>query len=90
MRWMHRFYRPYGPPYPLSNKTKIRNYLIGHMELNIPLDELLEHFVDDQKAISERDMKNLLLQTTDETGYKPTIEKKSISKRFNPFTKIEI
>jgi len=90
MRWMHRFYRPEGPPYPLSNRTKIRNYLIGHMELNIILDELLEHFVDEERLISERDMKSLMLQVMDETGYKPKIENTVITKRFNPFVRIEI
>jgi hypothetical protein len=45
LRWMHRFGRPSGVPYPNHIYTKLRNYVIGHWELNTPLDRLREHYV---------------------------------------------
>lgn len=47
LRWVHRFGRPSGVPYPLTRDHKLRNYLIGHLELGIPLDRLHKHFVRD-------------------------------------------
>lgn len=46
LRWGHRFGRPQGVPYPLNRWNKIRNYVIGHTELGLPLDRVKEHFVD--------------------------------------------
>ena len=43
-RWMHRFGRPKGVPYPLSVEDKFRNYLIGHSELGLDLEPIVEHF----------------------------------------------
>ena len=43
-RWMHRFGRPYGVPFPLSVEDKLRNYLIGHAELGLDLRPVLKHF----------------------------------------------
>lgn len=45
LRWVHRFGRPDGVKYPLTRQHKVRNYLIGHKELGIPLDRAHEHFV---------------------------------------------
>src|ERR671921_63210 len=36
-RWVHRFGRPAGVPYPLTVDDKFWNYLIGHMELGLDL-----------------------------------------------------
>ena len=44
-RWAHRFGRPSGIPYPLSLWHKVRNYVIGHRELGLPLDPVYHHFV---------------------------------------------
>jgi glycosyltransferase involved in cell wall biosynthesis len=44
LRWMHRFGRPKGVPYPLSVEDKFRNYLIGHAELGLDLAPIVEHF----------------------------------------------
>lgn len=44
LRWTHRF----GcgrPAYPLTRWNKIRNYVLGHLELGLPLDRVHEHFV---------------------------------------------
>lgn len=44
LRWMHRFARPKGVPYPLSVEGKLRNYVIGHAELGLDLAPVLAHF----------------------------------------------
>lgn len=43
-RWVHRFNRPAGIPYPLFVEDKLRNYLIGHAELGLDLAPVLDHF----------------------------------------------
>ena len=45
-RWTHRFGRPAGVPYPLSVRDKIRNYLIGFIELGLDLDPIFAHFAE--------------------------------------------
>jgi hypothetical protein len=44
LRWLHRFGRPAGAPYPLTRENKIRNYLLGRLELGQPYDDVLDHF----------------------------------------------
>lgn len=44
-RWVHRFGRPDGIPYPLSRWHKARNYVIGLRELGLSLAPAYEHFV---------------------------------------------
>lgn len=46
LRWMHRFGRPGGVPYPLTVDDKLRNYLIGHAELGMDPVPVLRHFSD--------------------------------------------
>jgi len=46
LRWTHRFGRPGGVKYPLTRWNKVRNYVLGHLELGLPLDRVREHFVD--------------------------------------------
>lgn len=46
LRWAHRFGRPYSVPYPLNIEDRIRNYLIGHSELNMDLAPIFDHFAD--------------------------------------------
>lgn len=45
-RWTHRFGRPAGVPYPISVRDKIRNYMIGFIELGLDLDPIYEHFAE--------------------------------------------
>lgn len=45
-RWTHRFGRPGGVPYPLALRDKIRNYMIGFIELGLDLDPIYEHFAE--------------------------------------------
>jgi hypothetical protein len=44
LRWMHRFGRPKGTPYPLTVDDKFRNYLLGHTELGLDTAPVLDHF----------------------------------------------
>jgi len=46
LRWVHRFGRPAGVPYPLAVEDKFRNYLIGHAELGLDPVPVIEHFAD--------------------------------------------
>ncbi len=44
LKWIHRFQRPLGVPYPMNWPDRIRNYLIGHDELGWDQEELCRHF----------------------------------------------
>ncbi len=44
LKWLHRFDRPAGIPYPNIIEDRIRNYIIGRLELNLPLDDVVTHF----------------------------------------------
>lgn len=57
--WSHRFGRPAGISYPITKELKVRNYILGHKELGIPIDRLYKHFVSDGR-MSEQTWKNLL------------------------------
>lgn len=44
LRWVHRFGRPFGRPYPFSWENLARNYLIGWDELGLPLAPVFRYF----------------------------------------------
>lgn len=44
LRWLHRFQRPLGVPYKISWEDRIRNYMIGMMELGLPVKPVNDHF----------------------------------------------
>ena len=44
LRWGHRFSRSEPVPYRLTVKDKLRNYVIGFMELGLALEPVLKHF----------------------------------------------
>jgi glycosyltransferase involved in cell wall biosynthesis len=46
LRWVHRFNRPGGVPYPLYIEDKQRNYIIGLTELGLDITPSLEHFAE--------------------------------------------
>lgn len=50
LKWVHRFGRPDGVPFPLKVEDKIRNYVIGFTELKLPLQPIFDHF---KQSISE-------------------------------------
>lgn len=45
LRWVHRYGKPDGVKYPLTRWNKVRNYVLGHLELGWPLSKVHEHFV---------------------------------------------
>lgn len=45
LKWLHRFGRPSGIPYPLNRYDKVRNYVLWHNLLGKPLDDIEQHFV---------------------------------------------
>lgn len=45
MRWLHRYPRPDGVPYNIPLYDKIRNYILGHQELGLSIDNCFDHFV---------------------------------------------
>lgn len=61
-RWIHRFQRPLGIKYPLVIEERVRNYLIGYKELNLPIDDVISHFksmhhdIDYEKILNNLDM----------------------------------
>ena len=64
LRWVHRFGRPNGVKYPLTIENKIRNYFLGHLELNLDINPIINHFkeyVPEEKlnGICERAYKEL-------------------------------
>jgi hypothetical protein len=60
---VHRFGRPNGPAYPLTLWNKIKNYFIGHTELNLDVEPIYEHF----KAWASKDqLDNLFKESVGE------------------------
>jgi hypothetical protein len=45
-RWMHRFARPGGVPYPMKVADRIFNYIIGRKELGQPFEDVISHFAE--------------------------------------------
>lgn len=43
LRWMHLFHQT-DPPYPITLEDRVRNYMIGHVELGKSLSPIIEHF----------------------------------------------
>jgi hypothetical protein len=53
LRWLHRFRDMRFPaPYPLLTWQRVRNYVLAHHELGLPMDRLYQHFV---RNINEED-----------------------------------
>ncbi len=44
LRWLHRFQRPQGVPYPLTWKDRINNYYTGWKEMGLDVAPVKEHF----------------------------------------------
>jgi hypothetical protein len=44
LRWMHRFPRPSGTRFPLHLHDRLRNYLLGHAELGLDLEPVVDNF----------------------------------------------
>ena len=54
-RWMHRFGRPGGVPYPNRVADRIFNYIVGRKELGEPFGDVIAHFTEmgDSQAVQE-------------------------------------
>lgn len=49
LKWLHRFGRPDGVPYPLDMYNKIRNYVLEFQELGMDIAPVRNHFVGENK-----------------------------------------
>lgn len=45
LRWVHRFARPEGVKYPITQFNKVRNYVLEFNELGMDLEPIHQHFV---------------------------------------------
>ncbi len=63
LRWLHRFSRPGGVPYPINWHDRIFNYLIGHHELGLDPEPLRDHFTE---HLGEAPASEILNQIEDE------------------------
>jgi len=54
-KWMHRFNRPNGIPFPNTLEDRLHNYIVGRKELNLPYDDVIEEFKEvlDVKVIND-------------------------------------
>ena len=67
LRWVHRFNRPEGVRYPLTLENKVRNYFIGHLELGMDTEPIIQHFKDfypEDKLREIRELTNNELKKT--------------------------
>ena len=46
LRWVHRFERPDGLPYPNDLKDRFRNYMIGFQETKLDTNIVVKQFKD--------------------------------------------
>lgn len=63
LRWLHRFGRPIGVPYPVLWEDRIHNYLVGFKELGINTQPIRDHFVD---FLGEKVATTIFEETVDE------------------------
>jgi hypothetical protein len=69
LRWVHRFQRPMGVPYPNSWYDRARNYVIGFQELGLPTDAIEEHF---RELLGEEAAQSMFRLISLERGYSST------------------
>ncbi|SDP79377.1 glycosyltransferase [Desulforhopalus singaporensis] len=63
LRWMHRFNRPMGIPYPIQWEDRIFNYMVGLQELGLDCDPIREHF---SEHLGEKFVTDTLLRIEEE------------------------
>jgi len=63
LRWLHRFGRPMGVPYPLLWKDRIHNYLIGFRELDMDTQPIRNHMIE---ILGEKTATTLYEEVVDE------------------------
>lgn len=64
LRWMHRFGRPKGVPYPLNIDDRIKNYFIGHLELGLDCSAIFDHF---KECKSEQQLNSMYAEAKSKT-----------------------
>jgi len=69
LRWVHRFNRPLGVPYPNSWQDRIRNYIIGFQELGLSTEPIEEHF---RKLLGEAAASSIFHSIGVERSHSPT------------------
>lgn len=80
LKWVHRFGRPKGVPYPLQLKDRVVNYLIGWSELGMNYGEVLEFF---KTSITNQQIAEILKDFSAVVGYaltSSTVKEKKIDK----------
>jgi len=57
-RWLHRFGRPRGVPYPLKLEHRIHNYVVGFQEVGLDLAPLIKHFTKESPDVDIKEIIN--------------------------------
>lgn len=63
LRWIHRFGRPEGVKYPNILEERLRNYIIGWREVGLPVESVLEHFIQE---LGKEKVKNVVASLAEE------------------------
>ena len=88
--WWHRFGNPDAKHYSLSRYSKIRNYVIGYLELGMSLDDIYDHFVNldikneedlRKHLIEEHSVKEISVKNMSEMELRVEHRKHKISKK---------
>lgn len=66
LKWLHRFSRPNGVPYPNKYEDRVKNYFNSFLELNKPIFEIIEHFKT--VGIKEETLRKWLSDVTNNHG----------------------
>ena len=69
LRWVHRFGRPEGVKYPLTMEAKLRNFFLGHFELGLDIEPIIEHFSEFKTREQLRHMANNVKREMISLGY---------------------
>ena len=69
LRWMHRFHRPMGIPYPFIFEDRIFNYTVGFRELGLPLDEMQAYYRKHMGKEAADDAFRRVEQELEDTGH---------------------
>ena len=70
LKWIHRFGRPKGVPYPLQLKDRVINYLIGWSEIGLDYSEVINWFKD---KISQQEMGDAIKEFSKYIGFSLSI-----------------
>lgn len=57
LRWLHRFNRPLGVPYPINWRDRVYNYMLGFRELGLDCEPVQDHF---RELLGEKEANRLI------------------------------